>query len=263
MKVFLSHSGDRSKTLAIALQTFIRKLFPSTADPWISTGIDKGSRWEPEIAENLEAAGAGIVCLTSDNLPAPWLLFEAGALSKRLDGKVYTFLLDVDASAVPNPLGQFQHTRAEKGDVLALVQSINKQIEAAKEKPRIPEDLTEAFEDRWPKLAETIETLKGQALPTRQPARSLEDMVKEVLETVRSLSVPREREIAFTWQKSRKAPSDASLLEVGDEVERVSFGRGVITAIEVIEGKPMVVAHFERDGKRSVVSGTLADFKKI
>jgi hypothetical protein len=97
MKVFLSHSGDRSKAMALALEDFVPKLVPAV-EPWISTGIDKGARWAPEIAENLEASGVGIVCLTSDNLTEPWILFEAGALSKiRHERRVWTFLLESSA----------------------------------------------------------------------------------------------------------------------------------------------------------------------
>ena len=52
-----------------------------------TNGIPKGSRSEPELVDNLEQAGAGIVCLTPDSLDARWVLFEAGgkAVDKRTD----------------------------------------------------------------------------------------------------------------------------------------------------------------------------------
>ena len=186
MRVFISHSGKRSKTLATELHKFIRKLVPS-ADPWISTGIDKGSRWEPEIAENLEQANVGIVCLTADNLDSRWLLFESGALSKRLDGKVCTFLLDVEPSQITPPLSQFQHTKAEERDVWALVETINRAVEAEKEKPRDPEDLKEQFEMLWPKLDEKISELRRQSA-SHAPDRSEKEILSEVLDIVREVS---------------------------------------------------------------------------
>jgi hypothetical protein len=60
--VFISHSGDRSKTVAEKIGWLVRMVMPAT-DPWISTGIEKGSRWEAEIAQNLEATDVGIVAL--------------------------------------------------------------------------------------------------------------------------------------------------------------------------------------------------------
>src|SRR5262245_45954729 len=67
MKIFISHSGERSRQLAEHVASFMKQMIQAT-DPWISTGMDKGLKWLPEIAENLEASGMGIVCLTRDNL---------------------------------------------------------------------------------------------------------------------------------------------------------------------------------------------------
>jgi hypothetical protein len=44
MKLFISHSGDRSRELADELYTFIKTLLRLIVEPWISTGIDKGSQ---------------------------------------------------------------------------------------------------------------------------------------------------------------------------------------------------------------------------
>jgi hypothetical protein len=249
MKVFLSHSGERSRALAVDLQKVIRKLVPS-ADPWISTGIDKGSRWQPEIAENLEASGVGIVCITSDNLTAPWLMYEAGALSKRLDGKVCTFLLDVEASTVEAPLSQFQHTTADKADVLSLIESINKSVEAAREQPRNLEDLREQFETLWPKLGQTIETLSKESA-AKPPTRKPDDMIKEVLDIVRGLA----RESDAGWILRQRSIRERAAIRnalahgrltagegvesagsksfyIGDVVEHDLFGQGVIEEVQ-------------------------------
>ena len=58
--------------------------------------IDKGTRSIPAISKTLEETQFGIICLTPENLNAPWL-FEAGALSKsQEDARVWTFLYDLD-----------------------------------------------------------------------------------------------------------------------------------------------------------------------
>jgi hypothetical protein len=105
MKIFISQSGDRSKALALELEALVRRLIPG-ADPWVSgTGIDKGSRPLTEIAMSLGEAGGGIICLTSENLSKPWILFEAGALSRQPTDRVWTVLLDIKNAQVEPPWG--------------------------------------------------------------------------------------------------------------------------------------------------------------
>lgn len=77
-----------------------------TATPWMSeTDIDKGAQWRSEIAATLEGARTGVIILTPENLQKQWLLFEAGALSKKRD-RVYTYLFGLNgnklASRWPN-----------------------------------------------------------------------------------------------------------------------------------------------------------------
>lgn len=190
MKVFFSHSGSRSRELAEALSKFIRKLVPAV-EPFISTGMPKGRRWTAELAGELEVAKSGVVCLTSHNLAEPWLVFEAGALSARLNANVCTFLLDVDPTDVQLPLGQFQHTVANSEDVLKLVETINVRVGEVGELQRPLEDLREQFEMLWPSLQTGLAQLKA-----KQPAAATRDpnaMLSEILDTVRSLAAEHTR----------------------------------------------------------------------
>src|SRR4051794_15387683 len=110
MRIFISWSGDRSLCLAKALETFVRRVI-QTSKPWVSAGgIEKGSRWSNELFANLRDADAGIICLTSENLTAPWILFEAGALALKPHERVWTVLLDITNPDVDRPLGEFNHT---------------------------------------------------------------------------------------------------------------------------------------------------------
>lgn len=115
MKVFISWSGSRSEALAKALKEWLRLILHYT-DPWMSqSDIDAGDRWGTEIAKGLEACNFGIIFVTKENLTAPWILFEAGALAKSIqDSKVIPLLLDIDKKDVSGPLAQFQ---AKKVDV--------------------------------------------------------------------------------------------------------------------------------------------------
>ena len=81
MKVFLSWSGENSQALAAVLREWLALVFPDVSF-WISSrDIQAGQRWGNELDRELEATGFGILCLVPTNLFAPWLIFEAGALS--------------------------------------------------------------------------------------------------------------------------------------------------------------------------------------
>lgn len=77
--------------------------------------IAKGTRGSDVIAEALDDARVGIICLTPENLNASWILFEAGALSRLIGQKdlVCPYLLGIQKSDVELPLGQFQLTTAD------------------------------------------------------------------------------------------------------------------------------------------------------
>jgi hypothetical protein len=184
MRIFISQSGERSKTLAHELQELVR-LLVNDADPWVSdNGIDKGTRSLSVIAETLESSEAGIICLTSDNLNAPWILFESGALSRRQRDHVWTVLLDIKNEQVTPPLGQFQHSAADHDGIFAVVQSINK----LSPKPRTETDLKTIFEALWPTYAPRIDAIVKTPAPTGTPARrDPEEISLEALSTSREL----------------------------------------------------------------------------
>src|SRR6267154_4034636 len=82
--VFISWSGKRSLGVAKKLRNWPPTVVQA-ARPWMSdTDIEKGTRGLNEIANALNGIKVGIVCLTPENLNEPWLLFEAGALSKTI-----------------------------------------------------------------------------------------------------------------------------------------------------------------------------------
>ena len=53
-------------------------LVVSYVEPWLSDAdIEAGERWGQSIATELAASNFGIVCITSENVNSPWVLFEA------------------------------------------------------------------------------------------------------------------------------------------------------------------------------------------
>jgi hypothetical protein len=124
---FLSVASNRSKTIALTLRDWL-PLVLDHVNPWFSgTEIRSGSRWSLEVGESLQKINFGILCLTRDNLQSPWLLFEAGALSKALEeGAVCPYLFDLEISEGTGPLSQFQAKKAERASTLEMILDINK-----------------------------------------------------------------------------------------------------------------------------------------
>jgi hypothetical protein len=183
--IFISWSGPRSKHVAKALNDWLPTVLQS-ARPWFSTlSIDKGARPLEEIAKALDSIEVGVSCLTPENLMAPWILYEGGALSKRIGQKsrLCTYLLDgLKPEEVPPPLGMFQGTRAERDDTWQMLHSINTAVSP----DPVPEPaLKKLFERMWPDLEKDI-----KSMPTAEekapPRRSVEDMFTEILGILRS-----------------------------------------------------------------------------
>ncbi len=121
--IFLSWSKGRSREVAIALKRLMARVLseagiapPPGKGPGedlvlLSLDLPKGGNWSQDLADSLENALAGIICVTPENVNAPWLLFEAGALI-RCGTKVALFplLLDIPPTAIDGPLGITQAT---------------------------------------------------------------------------------------------------------------------------------------------------------
>ena len=185
MKVFLGWSGPRSKETAEALGDWLRQVIQAV-DPWISSEISKGVRWENEIADTLEEAKVGIICLTRENLNENWILFEAGALSKTKDAKACTFLLDLTPADIKPPLAQFQHTKFGEKDVRKLVHTINEAVKDAGERSLDEKTLNRIFDHFWVDIEEELKKIVEKHAVVDQPIRNERDILEEILMIVRA-----------------------------------------------------------------------------
>jgi hypothetical protein len=186
VKIFLSWSGARSRAMAEALRGWL-PLVLHYVEPWSSgRDIPAGERWSAEISSELEKTNFGIICLTKDNLSAPWIMFEAGAISKAVSiASVCPYLLGADNTDITStePLAQFQAKKAEKGSTLELVQSINKKSATAVEEPQ----LEKLFEVLWPQLEQKLADIPGGTAQPDRPARSQPEILEELVETIRTV----------------------------------------------------------------------------
>lgn len=185
MELFISWSGDRSGKVAEALRDWLPNVIQSVEPFMSASDIEKGSRWSNEIGVHLENAQFGLICLTQENLEAPWLLFEAGALSKSIESsRVVPYLYGVSQADLQWPLAQFQAAPSTKESTMEVVKSIN---EASGENGLEQERLVNAFETWWPQLKETLARVPDTTVEAT-PSRSDRDILEEVLDLSRHIS---------------------------------------------------------------------------
>ncbi len=232
MQVFLSWSGERSKAVARALAGWLGQVIQAV-EPWLSEDIEKGAGWVEEIRSRLEKSRVGVVCLTRDNLQSPWLLFEAGALSKTKDAHVCTLLLDLGTGDVEPPLSVFQSTRNSKEEIQKLVSMINSEVAKAGERPLSDSNLKAIFETYWPRLETALkEAAALKEGTTRRPRRERE-MLEEILEILR--------------KQERNAATNKVIRNFEDELMR---SRLLAAAVEAFE---------KRETARQATSKSLVD----
>lgn len=183
-KVFISWSGDLSKKLAEEVRLWLPGVLQFVKPYFTPNDIEKGTRWSTEIAGELESSNAGIICLTKDNISKPWILFEAGALSKNFGkANVCTILFNLDSTDLSGPLTSFQATKFDKTDFKKLLITINNTGSDSKLETAV---LNDVFDMWWPKLESKInDILKNHVESSPNTLRSEREILEEVLELTR------------------------------------------------------------------------------
>lgn len=186
MKVFVSWSGEQSQKFAEALKEWLEQCIQSVEVFFSSEDIEKGDNWQIKLSNELQDTNYGIVCLTPENIDAPWIHFEAGALSKLLDSRVMVLAMNINFSDIKGPLKAFQATKFEKSDIFKLLKTIN----GLQEKPLGEEKLKNSFEAFWPQFQTKIEKIKKETISESEDKKSskinVSGTVDEILQIVRS-----------------------------------------------------------------------------
>jgi len=177
MNVFISWSGDRSRAVGEALRVWLPRVIQSVK-PWMSQeDISAGSRWLSEVSTSLDTSQVGILCVTPENQHNPWLLFEAGAISKSIDkSRVCPLLFDMTAGQLSGPLTQFQSHLLDKAGTGRILSALNSYLGDSKlSEP----DLEQILEVWWPQLEKAVKEI--QPINVAPTTRSTQDQLDELL----------------------------------------------------------------------------------
>jgi hypothetical protein len=111
MKVFLSWSGMRSHQIATFLQGILKQVFEGV-DFYLSSDMERGTRWSQEIFDAMDQCSVSIIVFTPENKFESWVMFEAGRLSRAVDSLVIPVYVDCEFHA-GGPFREFQSVRLE------------------------------------------------------------------------------------------------------------------------------------------------------
>jgi hypothetical protein len=184
MRVFISWSGEPSRSIAKALNGWL-KLVVQHADTWVSDDeIKSGQRWSDQIAKSLDATDFGIICVTHSNQHAPWLTFEAGALAKRLEvARVVPLYINTTSSEVTGPLAEFQGQRLDKDGMRQLVHDVREACES----PIAAVSVDALFDAMWPSFEASVTEAINKETSREEPPRSTQDMLAELIDRARRI----------------------------------------------------------------------------
>lgn len=191
MQTFISWSGPRSRIAAEGLRNWLPGVLQSV-EPWVSgSDIEAGARWHQALSVRLGECNFGIICLTLENLQSTWMLYEAGALSKSVDGSsVVPYLLGLRKADVEGPLAHFQSVEADPEGTFALLQAMNAVMARLGERPLSDQMLRQAFDLWWPQLRDLLQTALALEVPSAPPTekRNPEEMIQELVANTRSIA---------------------------------------------------------------------------
>jgi hypothetical protein len=189
MDVFISWSGERSKYVAECLHVWLKQVIQMVR-PWMSSeSILAGARWNVEIAKHLSQTKFGVICVTPENLAAPWLTFEAGALAKTIDEQTYVclYLIGLEEIDPQHPLSQFQCKHTTKKDTYDVVRSMHSALLTSNREV----DLTEAqvkiaFDQWWPGLEDQLKGIPAEPRGLKKAEQP--DATNELLALTRGIA---------------------------------------------------------------------------
>jgi hypothetical protein len=163
-KIFLCWSKSRSRAIAKAWASLLPDIIKGV-QPILSTEFQKGKEWSKLLRRVLDEARTGIVFLTPENVDAPWIHFEAGALATAVgsrDGDVFTYVYGFDPGRLAGPLSAYQSTVTTKEDTRRLVLGLCAALD------REPPD-EGAYCAWWVKLQKALDSIPAQGITELVP----------------------------------------------------------------------------------------------
>jgi hypothetical protein len=273
LRVFISWSGEPSRTIARNLASWMRAVVQHVR-PWVSDeDIKSGERWNDALSQELEKSDYGILCVTRANQAAPWLMFEAGALAKRLDvARVVPLCIDLEPSDITSPLQAFQARRLEKESMRRLVYELWEIGDPSRRR----EDVETLFDPMWPGFEAKIQDALLSSSPTTRDLRTVREtaiVLSDALQSARALNPAQEsaavaRRIDPPTPSNdeadfpRRSSSSVRQFAVDDRVRHPVAGAGTVVEVSARGRREAVLIQYD-GGRKGWISGNLTQLRRL
>ena len=196
--------------------------------------IDQGEHWDLKLTSVLSDSNFGIVCLTPENLNNPWVLYEAGAISKSLKSRTWILLFNLKSSDITGPLSRFQLTNVNEDSVFQMMQSINRLLGDDK----LDDDrLHKQFNKWWPELITGLNRIghTPQVAEKRNDREILEELLDLIRDQSRIISEVRSLQKGSEFKEVKKSLSNSK-----DEAKELRQKHEIISAGAAADDGPPV-----------------------
>ena len=200
MRVFISWSGEDSKMAAELMKFWLPNVIQEV-EPWVSTqDIRTGEKWNEILSASLAGTAFGLLMVTKTNFEEPWLVFEAGALSKLPGSTVVPLLCGINPLDIANtPLAQFQAVVVSKNGLKKVVTDIatkcSKQLGEAQ--------LNTTFEKWWPDFENSYQSISFASETNygeedeKSRFTKIENGLEDIVKYLRRIEVTVQTAVAF------------------------------------------------------------------
>jgi EAL domain-containing protein (putative c-di-GMP-specific phosphodiesterase class I) len=200
--------------------------------------IPAGARWQNDIAHELDKASFGIICVTPENMNKPWLMFEAGALSKSMKAsRVCPLVYSLELSDLSGPVAQFQANILDRDGIYQVLKAINA---AMLENGLDENQLADQFEMLWSRLDQTLKlipTIKSPQQPIKESAipNGNAEEILQFLHTVITKNNIENSASELSDPSKNQESSEADIVDVSISYAPISTLEGAIVGVSVIQ----------------------------
>lgn len=229
-KIFISWSGESGKEIAQKLKEVLENdVFSNKLKCFVSdSDIASGEDWWNKIKSELTSSLMGIICITKENIKAPWIYYEAGALVGN-DVKTIPLLFNCKFDILSKtPLsGNQAVTFQDRKKFVKMINDINEQfniLNVSKDNIKIIASL--AHEKIHRELKDVFERLKqrGYFSETYVYPENVQTMDRNSVFVSALMSALKSDE----YEKQRK-----SLQDIVESLQKIGFSKVICPAAEI------------------------------
>ena len=164
-KIFISWSGSVTNNFAMGLKKIIEEtIFPDLNVECFVSNVDiaSGTDWWTSISSELKCCRLGILCLSNENIYAPWIFYEAGGMASR-DVPTIPLLVGCEVDSLEkSPLGGKQCVNFEnQTEFIKMTADINHHFNDLLPSSIVKQIAEKGYDELNRDLSSVISTLKN------------------------------------------------------------------------------------------------------